>query len=88
MFGKIKDYFNNHKAAFIFGIIGAALLVTFISQNTEQVPIKFLVWELYISRILLMVLLVVAGWVGHWIYILLQKKKAKKAAASTSEAAG
>ncbi|MGB5324575.1 MAG: LapA family protein [Pseudomonadales bacterium] len=53
-------------------VILSLLAVLFIIQNAEIVQIKFLLWEVYMSRSLLVVLLVMIGaligWFSHAIF--------------------
>ena len=56
----------------IIGGILLLLIIIFIVQNTEVVSIKFLFWELSLSRVLMVFLVFltggILGWVGHGFY--------------------
>ena len=54
------------KARLIVAVVVLALVVTFLLQNMTVATIRFLFWELTLSRALLYLLLFVAGMVGGW----------------------
>lgn len=46
---------------FIFGIIIGIVAVVFALQNTADVDVKFLVWTLTVSRALILLVMLAAG---------------------------
>lgn len=50
----------------ILGILLACLTALFVVQNTEVVAVKFLFWELSMSRAVLIFLVLVVGIVLGW----------------------
>jgi uncharacterized integral membrane protein len=50
----------------VLALVLACLLVVFILQNTSDVEIRFLFWSLWMSRALLVILLIISGAVIGW----------------------
>ena len=58
-------------------VILTALCVVFILQNTEMVGIEFLAWEITISRIILIPLLLFIGFVSGYIAASIKRRSRK-----------
>jgi uncharacterized integral membrane protein len=50
----------------ILVLVIACLLAIFIAQNVDQVQIKFLFWDFFISRALLVFFALVGGFIIGW----------------------
>ncbi len=61
---------NRTKLTLSLVLVGVVILFTL--QNTQVVEVRLLFWTLSMSRVLLIILLlvvgVVLGWVGHGVY--------------------
>ncbi len=49
------------------GILSGLVLLVIILQNTEVVSVKLLFWEIQMSRVLLILLAAVVGFVGGYV---------------------
>ncbi len=49
------------------GILSGLMLLVIILQNTEVVGVKLLFWEIQMSRVLLILLAAVAGFIGGYV---------------------
>lgn len=58
---------STHKLHLAIGIISACVIVLFTLQNAEVVPVRFLFWKLEMSRVILILVLLLAGFVAGYI---------------------
>lgn len=54
-------------AKLIVGLVLAGLLILFVVQNTAVVTIRFLLWDLSMSRALMIVLVLAVGLALGWL---------------------
>ncbi|MEW6614543.1 MAG: LapA family protein [Thermodesulfobacteriota bacterium] len=52
-----------------------ALLVTFLLQNTEVIEVRFLFWQISMSRIVLLFSTFIVGLITGWLLRILTSKK-------------
>ncbi|MCW8935610.1 MAG: lipopolysaccharide assembly protein LapA domain-containing protein [Gammaproteobacteria bacterium] len=56
------------------GLIGVAFILLFILQNSEIVSINFLFWKFQMSRIILILVLLVVGFLSGYVFHGIRKK--------------
>jgi len=56
------------------------LVFIFVVQNTQVVEVKFLAWQVNMSRALMILITLAIGIIGGWLLKIPKQKKAQKAA--------
>lgn len=62
------------KLRLIVSVLIGLLAVTFVIQNTEVVSVRFLAWDLSMSRAVLVVVLLGAGFAAGWLWGRLKRR--------------
>jgi uncharacterized integral membrane protein len=62
----------------VVGILSGLLLLIIILQNTEVVGVKLLFWEIQMSRVLLILLAAVFGFIGGYVVAALRAAPDRK----------
>lgn len=65
---------KTHKVNYIIGIIAISLAIIISLQNSEVVIVNFLFWKFQISRIILIVLMLLVGFVLGYIFHGIRRK--------------
>jgi len=65
---------KTHKVNYIVGIIAIFLAIIISLQNSEVVIVNFLFWKFQISRIILIVLMLLVGFVLGYIFHGMKRK--------------
>ncbi|KAF0122828.1 MAG: hypothetical protein FD151_591 [bacterium] len=63
------------KAKTIIILVLVALLVIFLLQNTEVIEVRFLFWQISMSRIVLLFSTLIVGLITGWFLSILTSKK-------------
>ena len=64
----MKTKTPSRKIHLALGVISACLIVIFTMQNAEVVPVRFLFWKVEMSRVILILLLVLVGFVAGYVF--------------------
>lgn len=64
----------SHRIRLTLGVISVFILVIFMLQNAEVVSVRFLFWTLEMSRVILILALLLAGFLLGYIVRSLHKK--------------
>jgi len=70
------------------GILSGLVLLVIILQNTEVVGVKLLFWEIQMSRVLLILLAAVAGFIGGYVVAALRADDRRRATPGVTTTTG
>lgn len=58
--------FDKHKIRLLASLAGLVLVIIFILQNTEVVTVRFLFWNIAMSRVIFILILVAIGFLSGY----------------------